>query len=82
MSALQRVEVRFRGEKLATASGADEVSSNTLYRRSDGLYVIYMDEGDEAWLEDGHGDGLEEWQVRRLFPELWSKALRLGSLKA
>jgi hypothetical protein len=68
MSEIHTVEVRFRGEKLATATG--KVSTNTLYRRPDGLYLVHMDEGDEAWLEDGHGDGLEEWQVRRFFPEL------------
>ncbi len=62
------VEVTFEGEKLATVAG--KVSTNTLYRRPDGLYLIHIDEGAEAWLEDGHGDGLEEWQVRRLFPEL------------
>ncbi len=74
MSEMHAVAVKFAGEKLATST--NEVSTNTLYRRPDGLYLIHIDEGDEAWLENGRGDGLEEWQVRRLFPEL------VGALEA
>jgi hypothetical protein len=48
----------------------DNVSTNILYRRPDGLYSVHIDESDEGWLEDGRGDGLKEWQVRRFFPEL------------
>jgi hypothetical protein len=68
MSETHTVEVKFAGEKLATAT--DEVSTNTLYRRPDGLYLVHIDEGNEAWLENGRGEGLEAWQVRKLFPEL------------
>ena len=63
MSEPQAVAVKFEGEELATAT--NEVSTNTRYRTRDGLYRVHIDEGDEAWRW-----ALEEWQVRRLFPEL------------
>ena len=71
--AIQSVEVRFEGEKLATHSGA--VSVNTLYRTPEGLYRVHMDEGEIAFLESGlDGEGLTERQVRTLWPELWEAA--------
>ena len=67
--AIQTVEVKFEGEKLATTTGA--VSTNTLYRTPQGLYRIHMDEGETAFLESGRdGDGLTEERVRTLCPEL------------
>ena len=70
MDELQAVEVRFRGEKLAThVEGADVY---TLYRTPEGLFRIHIDEGEggPAWLEGGHlGNGLTEAQLLRVFPE-------------
>ena len=40
-------------------------------------YVVYHDvPGDEAWLEDGHGNGLTRDDIRRDWPDL-AKAARL-----
>jgi hypothetical protein len=49
--AIQSVEVRFEGEKLATHTGP--TSTNTLYRTPEGLYRVHMDEGEIAFLESG-----------------------------
>jgi hypothetical protein len=70
MSELHTVEVRFRGEKLATYT--DDSGAYALYRTPEGLYRIHIDEdeGELAWLESGHlGNGLTAAQVRTLFPE-------------
>jgi hypothetical protein len=70
MYEMHAVEVRFRGEKLAThMEGADVF---TLYRLPEGLYRVHIDEGEGglAWLESGlDGDGLTEAQLLRVFPE-------------
>jgi hypothetical protein len=70
MYEMHAVEVRFRGEKLAThMEGADVF---TLYRLPEGLYRVHIDEGEGrlAWLESGRsGIGLTEAQIRRVFPE-------------
>ncbi len=77
MSELQSVEVRFRGEKLAThVDGADVF---TLYRTPEGLYRVHIDEGEGglAWLEAGrNGDGLTEAQLLKVFPEFESATPR------
>ena len=42
------------------------------------MYVVHIDEGEEAWLETGGGRGLEGQQVGTFFPEL-AAAARLGA---
>ena len=78
MSKMQTVEIRFRGEKLAThIDGADVF---TLYRTPEGLYRVHIDEGEGglAWLESGHyGTGLTEAQLRRVFPEFEATVLEV-----
>ena len=80
MDELHTVEVRFRGEKVAThIDGADVF---TLYRTPEGLYRIHIDEGEGglAWLESGrNGTGLTEAQVRTLFAEFQADTTRPGS---
>jgi hypothetical protein len=34
------------------------------------MYVVYVDKGEEAWLETGGGKGLQAQQVGTFFPEL------------
>ena len=75
MNELQAVEVRFRGEKLATRTDGADVY--TLYRTEE-LYRVHIDEGAGglAWLESGHlGNGLTEAQLRRVFPEFGAAIL-------
>jgi hypothetical protein len=70
MSELHSVEIRFRGEKLATY--IDHTGVCTLYSTPEALYRIHIDEGEgePAWLESGHlGNGLTAAQVRTVFPE-------------
>lgn len=72
---LQRVEVRFRGERLTTVTEASGVYS--LFRTPEGGYIVHTDEGEgkEAWLEAGRdGRGLTEIQVRALWSELYEAA--------
>ncbi len=66
----QTVLVRFAGELVGYH--ADEVARYALYRTPEGRYLVHIDEGGEAWLETGIGDGLEEHKARRLFPELFA----------
>ena len=59
MNEQHTVEVRFRGEMLATY--IDLSGAYTLYRTPEGLYRVHIDEGEGglAWLESGHiGNGL------------------------
>jgi hypothetical protein len=65
----QRLEVRFKGEELATVRSS--VSVNTLYRTPDGAYYIYFDEGTGSAFLEGE---LTEEQVRRLWPEMLEAA--------
>jgi hypothetical protein len=70
MNELHTVEVRFRGEMLATY--IDLSGAYTIYRTPERLYRIHIDEGEGglAWLESGrNGSGLTAAQVRTLFPE-------------
>ena len=64
----QIVEVRFQGEEVG--SHTDSSATYTLYRVPGGVYVVYVDGGEVAWLETGGGRGLEEQQVGTFFPEL------------
>jgi hypothetical protein len=64
----QIVEVRFQGEEVA--SHTDSSATHTLYRVPGDLYVVYVDKGEEAWLETASGKGLERQQVGTFFPEL------------
>jgi hypothetical protein len=64
----QTVEVKFQGEEVG--SHTDSSATYTLYRVPGDLYVVYVDEGEEAWLETGGGKGLEGQQVGTFFPEL------------
>ena len=78
MSEMHTVEVRFRGEMLATY--IDESGAYTLYRTPEGLFRIHIDEDDGedglAWLESGHlGNGLTAAQLRTLFPEFEAAVL-------
>jgi hypothetical protein len=75
MSMLQTVEVRFRGEPLATVPA--EAGTYTLFRTPEGGYIVHTDEGEGelAWLEAGRdGRGLTEAQIRALWPELYEAA--------
>ena len=72
---LQRVEVRFRGERLAEVTEASGVYS--LFRTPEGGYIVHTDEGEGelAWLEAGRDSlGLTEAQVRMLWPKLYEAA--------
>jgi hypothetical protein len=64
----QIVEVKFQGEKVG--SHTDSSATYTLYRVPGDVYVVYVDEGEAAWLETGGGRGLEGQQVGTFFPEL------------
>ncbi len=66
----QTALVRFSGELVGYH--ADEVVSYALYRTPEGRFKVHVDQGEEAWLETGLGDGLEEHKARRLFPELFA----------
>ncbi len=66
----QTVMARFAGELVGYH--ADEGARYALYRTTEGRFKVHIDEGEEAWLEAGLGDGLEERQARRLFPELFA----------
>jgi hypothetical protein len=84
MYEVQTVEVRFRGEKLATET-IEDAGVYTLYRTPlNDYYVHHVDEDRGfSWLvthrnrEPSTGkllEGLEDWQVRALWPELASAA--------
>ena len=64
----QIVEVKFQGEEVV--SHTDSSATYTLYRVPGDVYVVYVDEGEAAWLETGGGRGLEGQQVGTFFPEL------------
>jgi hypothetical protein len=64
----QNVEIRFQGEEVG--SHTDSSATYTLYRVPGDVYVVYVDQGEEAWLETGGGRGLERQQVGTFFPEL------------
>ena len=68
----QLVEVRFQGEEVGTH--ADSSATYTLYLVPGDVYVVYVDKGEEAWLETGGGRGLERQQVGTFFPELSATA--------
>ncbi len=68
----QIVEVKFQGEQVG--SHTDSSATYTLYRVPGDMYVVYIDEGEEAWLETGGGRGLEGQQVGTFFPELAAAA--------
>ncbi len=68
----QVVEVRFKGEVVGTHS--DNGATYTLYRVAGDMYVVYVDEGEEAWLETAGGKGLEAQQVGTFFPGLAAAA--------
>lgn len=62
------MEVRFQGEMVG--SHTDSSATYTLYRVPGDLYVVYVDKGEEAWLEISGRKGLEGQQVGTFFPEL------------
>ena len=64
----QTVEVKFQGEEVS--SHTDSSAIYTLYRVPGDMYVVYVDKGEEAWLETGGGKGLQAQQVGTFFPEL------------
>ncbi len=49
---------------------SDDGATYTLYRVPGDVYVVYVDKGEEAWLETGGARGLEGRQVGTFFPEL------------
>ena len=55
-------------------SHTDSSATSTPYRVPGDMYVVYLDEGEEAWLESGGGKGLEKQQVGTFFPELAAAA--------
>ena len=72
---LQRLEVRFRGERLAEVTQASGVYS--LFRTPEGGYIVHIDEGEGAasWLDAGRdGRGLTKAEVRALWSELYKAA--------
>ncbi len=73
----QVVEVRFEGEQLATHKESESSTIYTLYRVPGEAYVVYVQEGDQAWLETSGGKGLNEGMVRTFFPQL-ARAAGLG----
>jgi hypothetical protein len=64
----QTVEVKFEGEQVG--SYTDKNTSFTLYSVAGDLYVVYVDEGDESWLETNGGQGLSEGMLVTFFPQL------------
>jgi hypothetical protein len=64
----QTVEVKFEGEQVG--SYTDKDTSYTLYSVAGDLYVVYVDEGDESWLETNGGQGLSEGMLVTFFPQL------------
>ena len=83
MTEVQTVEVRFRGEKLATFTahdGPDAGAIYTLYRTPRGDYFVHYDAGEAgAYLATGLSaavsrehlqEGISEGGVRRHWPEL------------
>ena len=68
----QIVEVKFQGEQVG--SHTDSSATYALYRVPGDMYVVHIDEGEEAWLETGGGRGLEGQQVGTFFPELAAAA--------
>jgi hypothetical protein len=64
----QTVEIRFQGE--IVGSHTDSSATYTLYRVPEDMYIVYVDEGEEAWLETSGGKGLTGGMVRTFFPEL------------
>jgi hypothetical protein len=64
----QIVEVKFQGEEVG--SHTDSSATYTLYRVPGDMYVVYVDRGEEAWIETGGSRGLEGQQVGTFFPEL------------
>jgi hypothetical protein len=68
----QTVEVKFEGEQVG--SYTDKETTYTLYSlpgsAPDDLYVVYVDEGDESWLETNGGQGLSEGMIGTFFPQL------------
>jgi hypothetical protein len=68
----QVVEVKFQGEQVGTYT--DSSATYTLYRVPGDVYVVYVDEGEEAWLETSGGKGLQGQQVGTFFPELAAAA--------
>jgi hypothetical protein len=64
----QTVEAKFEGEQVG--SYTDKNTSYTLYSVAGDLYVVYVDEGDESWLETNGGQGLSEGMLVTFFPQL------------
>ena len=65
---LQTVEVRFQGEEVGRHTSSS--ATYTLYRVPGDVYIVYVDEGEEAWLETSGGNGLTGGMVKTFFPEL------------
>ena len=68
----QTVEVKFQGELVGSHS--DDRATYALYRVPDDMYVVYVDKGEESWLETHGRQGLNEGMVRTFFPELATAA--------
>jgi hypothetical protein len=69
MSEMQTIEIRFRGERLGSYVDS-EGTTWTLYRGTDGYYRIHASDEAAAWMEAGrYGNGLEDWQVLKDWPE-------------
>jgi hypothetical protein len=71
MSEMQTTEIRFRGERLG--SYVDNIGVIWTLFRLDSPYEGYRIHGsdeDGAWMESGrNGNGLEDWEVLRDWPE-------------
>ena len=64
----QTVEVKFEGEQVGSYTVKD--TTYTLYSVAGDLYVVYVDDGDESWLETNGGQGLSEGMLVTFFPQL------------
>jgi hypothetical protein len=64
----QTVEVMFEGEQVGSHTEKD--TTYTLYSVGDDLYMVYVDAGDERWLETNGRQGLSKGMIGTFFPQL------------
>jgi hypothetical protein len=71
MMELQKMEIRFEGEELASYTDRQGVTYRLLWNDVEEYYVIHNDDPEgPAWLEDGRGAGFTELDIRLRWPEL------------
>jgi hypothetical protein len=68
---LQKMEIMFEGEELASYTDRRGVTYRLLWNDVEEYYVIHHDDLEgPAWLEDGRNSGLTEADIRRDWPGL------------